>query len=70
MSNVTLLLFTRYPRPGQTKTRLIPVLDADAKALASKTDLVFGPAHDGGYYLIGLNRVAGCSPVNPAVVVG
>ncbi len=153
MSNVTLLLFTRYPRPGQTKTRLIPALDADgaafvqrqmteqvlatarqfsalpgrrleicstgadfrtlglwlgfdlkyfdqgegglgqrllrvvgdafvrgatsvivigsdcpalpvgyldeaAQALASKTDLVLGPAHDGGYYLIGLNRVA------------
>ncbi len=153
MSDVTLLLFTRYPRPGQTKTRLVPTLGADgaaflqrrmtvqvlatarqfsalpgrrleicstganfrsmglwlgfdlkyfdqgegdlgqrmlravsnsftrgaasvivigsdcpalpagyldkaAKALASGTDLVLGPAHDGGYYLIGLSQVA------------
>ena len=153
MYDVSLLLFTRYPQPGQTKTRLIPALGADgaafvqrrmteqalasarqfsaipgrrleicstgadfrtlglwlgfdlkyvdqgegdlgqrllraigdafvrgatsvivigsdcpalpvgyldeaAKVLASKTDLVLGPAHDGGYYLIGLNQVA------------
>lgn len=153
MPVVSLLLFTRYPRPGQTKTRLIPALGADgaatvqrrmtelvvatarrfaslperrleiwatgadfrtlglwlgfdlkyrdqgagdlgqrllravgdtfaqgtkavivmgsdcpalsvahideaAKLLSAGTDLVLGPAHDGGYYLIGLNQVA------------
>ena len=36
MSNVTLLLFTRYPRPGQTKTRLIPALDADGAAFVQR----------------------------------
>ena len=38
-----------------------PTLDADhlkqaAQALASGADIVFGPANDGGYYLVGLNR--------------
>jgi len=38
-----------------------PALDADhlkqaAQALASGADIVFGPANDGGYYLVGLNR--------------
>lgn len=32
MPDVTLLLFTRYPQPGQTKTRLIPALGADGAA--------------------------------------
>ncbi len=36
MSTVNLLLFTRYPRPGQTKTRLIPALGADGAAFVQR----------------------------------
>ncbi len=32
MSDETLILFTRYPRAGRTKTRLIPRLGADGAA--------------------------------------
>ena len=31
-------------------------LEQAARALASGADIVFGPADDGGYYLVGLNR--------------
>lgn len=31
-------------------------LEQAAQALASGADVVFGPANDGGYYLVGLNR--------------
>lgn len=33
ISNAHLLIFTKYPRPGCVKTRLIPVLGAEAAAL-------------------------------------
>lgn len=36
MPDVTLLLFTRYPQPGQTKTRLIPALGADGAAFVQR----------------------------------
>ena len=36
MSEVTLLLFTRYPQPGQTKTRLIPALGAVGAAFVQR----------------------------------
>jgi glycosyltransferase A (GT-A) superfamily protein (DUF2064 family) len=33
MSPNCLIIFTRYPKPGKTKTRLIPALGADGAAL-------------------------------------
>ena len=36
MHAVTLLLFTRYPQPGQTKTRLIPALGAVGAAFVQR----------------------------------
>ncbi|MEA5536323.1 TIGR04282 family arsenosugar biosynthesis glycosyltransferase [Crocosphaera sp. XPORK-15E] len=32
LNNYTLIIFTRYPEPGKTKTRLIPVLGAEGAA--------------------------------------
>lgn len=36
MSDVSLLLFTRYPRPGEAKTRLIPALGVDGAAFVQR----------------------------------
>jgi len=64
-----LTLFARFPVAGKVKTRLIPALGAeDAAALTSdvlaaafdllkNNPVVFGPATDGGYYLVGLTKL-------------
>ncbi len=43
LTNSKILLFTRYPEPGKTKTRLIGELGADGAALLHKrlTERVF-----------------------------
>lgn len=42
---------------GADCPRLTPALFAQAFAALEREDLVLGPAMDGGYYLIGLNRL-------------
>ncbi|HEY0202816.1 MAG TPA: TIGR04282 family arsenosugar biosynthesis glycosyltransferase [Acetobacteraceae bacterium] len=45
-----IVLFTRWPEPGQAKTRLIPVLGADAAAALHRklTERVLGAMRDSG----------------------
>ncbi len=65
MNSQRLIIFTRYPEPGTTKTRLIPALgtegaarlqcDLTRHALAQAREFQRS-ATDGGYYLIGLRQ--------------
>jgi len=58
MSDRTLVVFVKEPRPGAVKTRLAAALGrADVRAAFAELathDVVLGPAHDGGYYLVAL----------------
>ena len=63
MQSAAAALFNAGHRPVVLVGTDIPALSATAihdalRALAhSDADVVFGPAHDGGYYLIGLNQL-------------
>src|SRR5207244_180954 len=55
--NRTLVIMAKAPKPGMVKTRLSPhlapsVLGRAFEILATH-DVVVGPTHDGGYYLVG-----------------
>jgi glycosyltransferase A (GT-A) superfamily protein (DUF2064 family) len=50
-----LVIFTKNPEKGEVKTRLARGV-GEEKA-PERCDAVIGPATDGGFYLIGLNRV-------------